>query len=314
MLKFHFIYKTTNIINKRFYVGRHSTDNIQDNYLGSGIALLGSIQKYGADSFTREVLEFCENIELLLEREEFWIKELDAIKKGYNITNSSCGGNLDCIEYKDRFIEDITCPYCGFVSKNKPMMYNIHFGNCKQNPDFNVEEFTQRKLKSDATRRKSVEYLPVLVCKWCGFKNKNRGVFYQFHEDNCKFNPNYSDDRNVIECPHCKVTSKNEYLMRRYHFDNCVNNPVATDETLLLRKVKDTTNISKANNSKSKRDAISKANTGKLKSEETKLLMRENWDYSRPILQCPYCPLTSRNSGNMKRYHFDNCKLNTNKN
>lgn len=32
--KFHIIYKTTNLINGKIYVGLHSTDNVDDGYLG----------------------------------------------------------------------------------------------------------------------------------------------------------------------------------------------------------------------------------------------------------------------------------------
>ena len=56
MKKYHIIYKTTNLINNKIYIGLHSTDNLEDGYLGSGLALKDAVKKYGRDKFLREVL------------------------------------------------------------------------------------------------------------------------------------------------------------------------------------------------------------------------------------------------------------------
>jgi hypothetical protein len=66
---YHFIYKTVNTINGKFYLGMHSTSNLEDGYLGSGSMLSKSIKKYGRENFTIEILEFCESREKLRLRE-----------------------------------------------------------------------------------------------------------------------------------------------------------------------------------------------------------------------------------------------------
>lgn len=72
---YHYIYKTTNLINGKFYIGMHSTFNIEDGYLGSGKILSYSIKKYGKENFKIEIIEFLANRDLLKEREHELVNE-----------------------------------------------------------------------------------------------------------------------------------------------------------------------------------------------------------------------------------------------
>jgi PHP family Zn ribbon phosphoesterase len=68
--KYHFIYKTTCLITKKYYIGMHSTDNLEDGYMGSGKALKFSIKRYGKENHKVEILEMVESRDLLAEREK----------------------------------------------------------------------------------------------------------------------------------------------------------------------------------------------------------------------------------------------------
>lgn len=89
----HFIYKTTNSITGKFYVGMHSTKNINDGYIGSGKILRRSIAKYGREVHTFEVIEILPNREALASRErEIVNEELLTDPRSMNIRLGGEGG------------------------------------------------------------------------------------------------------------------------------------------------------------------------------------------------------------------------------
>lgn len=94
--KLNFIYKTTNLTNNKAYVGQHSTNNLDDGYLGSGVALLNAVEKYGKEKFKCEILEHCLPCRFFKNnREEYWIKIFNSLKpNGYNLTKVCGGGNM----------------------------------------------------------------------------------------------------------------------------------------------------------------------------------------------------------------------------
>lgn len=56
--KYHIIYKTTCLETGKWYIGMHSTDDLNDGYMGSGQRLLRSIRKHGKDKHITEHIEF----------------------------------------------------------------------------------------------------------------------------------------------------------------------------------------------------------------------------------------------------------------
>ena len=74
-LKFHYIYKTVCSITGRFYIGMHSTNILEDGYLGSGKILRRSVRKHGDNNHRIEILEFVDSFEVLKQREKFYVTE-----------------------------------------------------------------------------------------------------------------------------------------------------------------------------------------------------------------------------------------------
>ena len=90
----HYIYKTTCKVTNRYYIGMHSTSNLEDGYMGSGKRLRYSIRKHGKENHVREILEFFETRELLIEAEKKAIT-LDMITDNncMNLTEGGTGGH-----------------------------------------------------------------------------------------------------------------------------------------------------------------------------------------------------------------------------
>lgn len=75
--KYHFTYKTINTVNSKYYYGVHSTDNLNDNYKGTGKALKSAFKKYGKNSFIVEIIEFYDSRFIASEAEKHLITNAD---------------------------------------------------------------------------------------------------------------------------------------------------------------------------------------------------------------------------------------------
>ena len=94
------IYKITNLLNKKVYIGQTINDlrrrvgRRQLNIHRYNEHLRKAVKKYGHDNFRIDVLEHCCKVEQLNKRERYWIKFYDSTNfhKGYNMDSCGNGG------------------------------------------------------------------------------------------------------------------------------------------------------------------------------------------------------------------------------
>ncbi len=103
--KYYTIYKTTNIKNNKFYIGMHQTNDLDDEYLGSGKVLMRSVKYHGKENFHKKILYLLES------RDEMIRKEIEIVNDEL-IGDSLCmnlkpggegGGGLSSPEHAYKF-------------------------------------------------------------------------------------------------------------------------------------------------------------------------------------------------------------------
>ena len=111
-----FIYKITNTINGKSYIGQ-TIQNVKERFYQhcatkcskavSNMAIHRAIKKYGKSNFTVEVIEEIDSANLN-DRERYWIKYYNSYNNGYNSTK---GGQDGCKPSKDLDVESIIKEY-----------------------------------------------------------------------------------------------------------------------------------------------------------------------------------------------------------
>ena len=136
-----YIYMTTNLVNGKKYIGKKKSETfLHEQYLGSGTYLNRAIDKYGKENFKVELIEECEDKDILNEREKYWISHYRSVENInlYNVAQGGEGGDtisgLNEIDY-NAYIDKISKPrseefkqaqskrFCG---ENNPM-YGKHY-------------------------------------------------------------------------------------------------------------------------------------------------------------------------------------------
>lgn len=156
---YHYIYCTTNLINNKKYIGLHKTNDLNDNYIGSGRIFLRALKKYKKLNFKKEIIEFCEDEEELKKREIYWIAYYDASisKEFYN--NSTGGESKSGVKLREEEKIRISNTLKKYYADNPEMRSKIGLRNLgkKMTSESLEKQLKTREIKK-SNYRKVLEY------------------------------------------------------------------------------------------------------------------------------------------------------------
>lgn len=141
----YYIYRITNKINGKTYIGQHKYKKLDDNYMGSGVLLAKAKKKYGIKNFTKEILysniqykETADSVEM------FAITKERALEKAeYNIANGGWSIGKHSEETKRKISE-----------AHKGMHHSV-----SEETKRKISEANKGKKRSEETKRKISESL-----------------------------------------------------------------------------------------------------------------------------------------------------------
>ncbi len=208
------VYKITNLLNNKVYVGVHKTANPMDEYLGSGRAIKNAIIKYGRENFKKEILysnlsmKEAYDIESKIVNEEF--------VNSPNTYNIKIGGYGGGIAHTEETRKKISEAYRGkgnpFYGKRhtKDLIEKMRRQTGSKNPNygnrFHHSDEAKDKISKSMSGRKHSEETKRKISE------SNKGQI--------PWSKGKTFTQNKLTCPHCNKTG-GAANMKRYHYERC---------------------------------------------------------------------------------------------
>lgn len=149
------IYKTTNIINNKVYIGQDK--NNRQHYFGSGNLIKRAIKKYGKDNFIKEILCVCDTMDDLNNMERFFINKYKSTEReiGYNIAVGGTNGVMLNRKHTDETKEKMRLSSLG---RKKSKEHCINIGLSQKGRIISNEE---KRKRSENSPLKGIKKCPL---------------------------------------------------------------------------------------------------------------------------------------------------------
>lgn len=234
-----YVYKITNLINKKIYIGLSTLEDKYsvENYYGSGILIKRALEKYGKKNFKKEIVFESNDIEEIKKEEIRLITEIH--NKGienYNIAEGGQTGNWtehkteeELEEIKNKMINSLKKYYKenDVWNKGKTLDYGHKISKALKGRTV-PREVVEKQRKANTGKRRTDKQK----------KNISKGIKeaykHGFSDEHKKAISKALTGRKLpeeqrlrmkkpkskVECPHCKKIG-GKPIMKRFHFENC---------------------------------------------------------------------------------------------
>lgn len=205
---FYYLYRITNTINGKVYIGVHQTRALDDGYMGSGKAIRSAVAKYGVENFTKEILEFFTDAESMYERERAVVTDEFILREDvYNLRRGGTGG-FDYINknktFEDRSAAGKLCHIKHPALATQNLVVTAE--GAQKSKNTKVEKYGESYFSEIASLPKTENHRRAISASLTG--RKREGSQAVGHK------------KPRVKCPHCDKEGA-PHVMYRHHFDNC---------------------------------------------------------------------------------------------
>ena len=200
------IYKITNEVNGKIYIGKHQTKDLNDGYMGSGKHLKRAINKHGLENFTKEILfQFDNETDMNAKEAELVTEEFVKEDTNYNLCPGGHGGF--------GYINSTGLNTSGVVNRDyKEISKKVQETRMLRN--YVVSDETRIKLSENNWSKNNPELHKKHVSGLHSGKQKSE-------EHKKKISEKLSGKKKeTVMCPYCKIIGSKP-IMSRWHFDKC---------------------------------------------------------------------------------------------
>ena len=184
----YYIYRITNLINGKTYIGQHKYKKLDDNYMGSGVYLAQAKKKYGIENFKKEILySRIQYRETADDMERFAIAKERAIGKAeYNIASGGNGGSWKGRQsgMKGKHLSEESRKKISKANKGHSVSEKTRKKIALANTGKHPTEETRKKLSETHKKKHPTEKTRKKMSE--ANKGKNNGFYGKKHSDDTK--------------------------------------------------------------------------------------------------------------------------------